>query len=95
MSLHSRIQVATNDGPETEGAATQEAIKSAPERSSVVTDPFADLKTRVHKDIIARLGPRLFNSDSTSDSDLETTVNEAVTDVPRSAKFAEIGWKPD
>jgi predicted Zn finger-like uncharacterized protein len=23
------------------------------------------------------------------------TVNEAVTDVPRSAKFAEIGWKPD
>ena len=22
------------------------------------------------------------------------TVNEAVTDVPRSAKFAEIGWKP-
>jgi pilus assembly protein CpaF len=81
VSLHSRIQVATNDGPETEGAATQEAIKSAPERSSVVTDPFADLKTRVHKDIIARLGPRLFNSDSTSDSDLETTVNEAVTDV--------------
>lgn len=23
------------------------------------------------------------------------TVNEAATDVPRSAKFAEIGWKPD
>ena len=23
------------------------------------------------------------------------TVNEAVTDVPRSARFAEIGWKPD
>lgn len=23
------------------------------------------------------------------------TINEAVTDVPRSAKFAEIGWKPD
>jgi predicted Zn finger-like uncharacterized protein len=23
------------------------------------------------------------------------TVNEAVTDVPRSAKFAEIGWKPE
>ena len=22
------------------------------------------------------------------------TVNEAVTDVPRSARFAEIGWKP-
>ena len=23
------------------------------------------------------------------------TINEAVTDVPRSAKFAEIGWKPN
>ena len=23
------------------------------------------------------------------------SVNEAVTDVPRSARFAEIGWKPD
>ncbi|WP_170003134.1 zinc-ribbon domain-containing protein [Pseudopontixanthobacter vadosimaris] len=23
------------------------------------------------------------------------TINEAVTDVPRAAKFAEIGWKPD
>ena len=23
------------------------------------------------------------------------TVNEAVTDVPRSAEFAEFGWKPD
>ena len=22
------------------------------------------------------------------------TINEAVTDVPRSAKIAEIGWKP-
>ncbi len=22
------------------------------------------------------------------------TINEAVTDVPRSAKFADIGWKP-
>ena len=23
------------------------------------------------------------------------TINEAVTDVPKTAKFAEIGWKPD
>ena len=22
------------------------------------------------------------------------TINEAVTDIPRSARFAEIGWKP-
>ena len=49
------------DGTEVEPG--QESGKPAPERSSVVSDPFADLKTRVHKDIIARLGPRLFNAD--------------------------------
>jgi hypothetical protein len=44
MSLHSRIQVAgQNDEPETTEA------KEAAERASVVTDPFAELKTRVHK----------------------------------------------
>ena len=80
MSLQSRIQVAGQDGTEVE--AGQESGKPAPERSSVVSDPFADLKTRVHKDIIARLGPRLFNADQgTGDGDLEATVNEAVTEV--------------
>jgi pilus assembly protein CpaF len=80
VSLQSRIQVAGQDGTEPE--AGQEPSKSTPERVSVVSDPFADLKTRVHKDIIARLGPRLFNSDpGTGDNDLEATVNEAVTEV--------------
>ena len=76
MSLQSRIQVATNDTPE-----SAEPTKASLERHSVVADPFADLKTRVHKDIISRLGPRLFNADSTSDSDLEASVNEAVNEV--------------
>jgi hypothetical protein len=78
VSLQSRIQVAGQDGTEVE--AGQESGKPALERTSVVSDPFADLKTRVHKDIIARLGPRLFNADAgTGDGDLEATVNEAVT----------------
>ena len=76
MSLQSRIQVATNDTPE-----SAEPTKASLERQSVVADPFADLKTRVHKDIISRLGPRLFNADSTSDTDLEASVNEAVNEV--------------
>jgi len=76
VSLQSRIQVATNDTPE-----SAEPTKASLERQSVVADPFADLKTRVHKDIISRLGPRLFNADSTSDSDLEASVNEAVNEV--------------
>jgi pilus assembly protein CpaF len=81
VSLQSRIQVAGQDGTEVE--AGQDPNKAAaPERASVVSDPFADLKTRVHKDIIARLGPRLFNSESgKGDGDLEAAVNEAVTEV--------------
>src|SRR5919198_1332712 len=75
MSLHSRIQVAgQSDEPEAhDGKET--------ERASVVTDPFAELKTRVHKEIIPRLGPRLFNQVGKADGDLEEKVNEVVTEV--------------
>ena len=80
MSLHSRLQVTNlNDHGEAETDSPKKV--SVSERGSVTADPFAELKTRVHKDIIARLGPRLFNADSTTDSDLEASVNEAVTEV--------------
>src|SRR6476660_2162590 len=75
MSLHSRIQVATTD-PKEGGEA-----KEAGDRTSVVADPFAELKTRVHKEIIPRLGPRLFNQDGKADGDLEEKVNEVVTEM--------------
>jgi hypothetical protein len=59
MSLHSRIQVAgQSDEPETTEA------KEAAERASVVADPFAELKSRVHHEVITRLGPRLFSNAS-------------------------------
>jgi pilus assembly protein CpaF len=74
MSLHSRIQVATTDPNEPE--AHEET-----DRTSVVADPFAELKTRVHKEIIPRLGPRLFNQDGKTDGDLEEKVNEVVTEM--------------
>src|SRR6185312_2094085 len=75
MSLHSRIQVATTD-PKEGGEAPEEAG-----RTSVVADPFAELKTRVHKEIIPRLGPRLFNADGKAEADLEEKVNEVVTEI--------------
>src|SRR4051794_19029506 len=75
MSLHSRIQVA-GQSDEPEAVDVKEA-----ERASVVADPFAELKTRVHKEIIPRLGPRLFNQDGKTDADLEEKVNEVVTEV--------------
>ena len=74
MSLHSRIQVATTDPKE--GEAPEEA-----DRTSVIADPFAELKTRVHKEIIPRLGPRLFNADGKAEADLEEKVNEVVTEM--------------
>src|SRR5690242_18829161 len=74
MSLHSRIQVATTDSNEAE--AHDDA-----DRASVVSDPFAELKTRVHKEIIPRLGPRLFNADGKAEADLEEKVNEVVTEM--------------
>jgi pilus assembly protein CpaF len=81
MSLQSRIQVRTADGDgdhASEPARVAERERS--ERASVVADPFADLKTRVHGEIIARLGPRLFAAEK-SDSDLQVAVREAVTEV--------------
>src|SRR3954454_2359013 len=75
MSLHSRIQVATTD-PKEGGEAPEEAG-----RTSVVADPFAELKTRVHKEIIPRLGPRLFNAGGKAQPDLEEKVNEVVTEM--------------
>src|SRR5437763_11461576 len=74
MSLHSRIQDAI-PAPRP-GEVTEEA-----DRTSVVAYPFAELKTRVHKEIIPRLGPKVFNSDGKADGDLEEKVNEVVTEL--------------
>ena len=78
MSLQSRIQVAVTDG--TEETASESKQQFAPERSSAAADPFAELKTRVHREIIPRLGPRVFNGE-TSDEDLESKVTEVVTEL--------------
>ena len=75
MSLQSRIQV-TSDGNENDSPD----VKAVAERSSAVTDPFAELKTRVHREIIPRLGPRMFTADE-SDADLEAKVTEVVTEL--------------
>ena len=54
---------------------------ASPERTSAAADPFAELKTRVHREIIPRLGPRLFNARDQPTSDLEAKVNEVVTEL--------------
>jgi pilus assembly protein CpaF len=79
VSLQSRIHVAAVDGADGEPGA--EVARQAAAAASVVKDPFAELKTRVHKEIISRLGPRLFNADAKGDEDLSSAVQEAVTEV--------------
>ena len=74
MSLHDRLK-ATEDG----GGAGQTLAEGAPaslgqpaqrrrgpERGQV-SDPYAELKTRVHHSVIARLGPELFGAGATDD----------------------------
>ena len=56
MSLQGRIQ---QRNPEPEAPVTREQ-HAEPEKSTGPVDPFADLKSRVHHDVITRLGPRLF-----------------------------------
>src|SRR5215218_3868313 len=76
MSLQSRIQVKAVDT-----AGEGEGLRVASDAGSVASDPFAEVKTRVHAAVIARVGPRLFNADGKSDADLEAAVGEAVTEA--------------
>ena len=59
MSLKSRIQSTI---PEIQATGIQQTSIREETEASTVADPFAELKTRVHHDVITRLGPRLFTS---------------------------------
>src|SRR3989442_10471514 len=75
MGLHDRIRGASDGGPgQVPGdngsgplvQATALRVRE-PERTKP-NDPYAELKTRVHHAVIARLGPELFaRSDATED----------------------------
>ena len=79
MSLQDRIQ---SRNPDPVAPVTREQ-HSEPERPSAPTDPFADLKSRVHHDVITRLGPRLFaaGGDEGRDASIEPRVLEAVEEA--------------
>ena len=79
MSLQGRIQ---QRNPEPAAPVTREQ-HAEPERAPAPTDPFADLKSRVHHDVITRLGPRLFaaGGDEGRDASIEPRVLEAVEEA--------------
>jgi pilus assembly protein CpaF len=77
MSLKSRIQSTALDATSAQPVV---AVRDEPERIEV--DPFAELKTRVHHDVITRLGPRLFTAAAGETSgELTDRVRESVEEA--------------
>jgi pilus assembly protein CpaF len=77
MSLKSRIQSTALDATSAQPVV---AVRDEPERIEV--DPFAELKTRVHHDVITRLGPRLFTAAAGETSgELADRVRESVEEA--------------
>ena len=84
MSLQSRIQSGTR---ETSRSASRPCPTTAVERHAPdrIVDPFAELKTRVHHEVITRLGPRLFANASGDDRELAERVGESVVGGARAS----------
>jgi pilus assembly protein CpaF len=82
MGLHDRIkgtgQPAGEVGPEPPLALAGQQPREREERPSAASDPYAELKTRVHHACIAKLGPQLFTTETTED--LHEQVHHAVTE---------------
>jgi pilus assembly protein CpaF len=78
MSLKQRIQSTALDATSAQQPVV--AVRDEPERIEV--DPFAELKTRVHHDVITRLGPRLFTAAAGETSgELADRVRESVEEA--------------
>jgi pilus assembly protein CpaF len=83
MGLHDRIkgqngQPGGETGPESPVSITGAQPREREERPSATSDPYAELKTRVHHACIAKLGPQLFTTETTED--LHEQVHRAVTE---------------
>jgi pilus assembly protein CpaF len=68
MGLHDRIKgVNDNGGGQSVADVSGSLSQPAPRGERTTADPYAELKTRVHHAVIARLGPELFASESAED----------------------------
>src|SRR5262245_333272 len=77
MSLQSRIQSGRGDEPQPSSIADSRELMP----SERIIDPFAELKSRVHHEVITRLGPRLFQNTSGDDRELAERVGESVSEA--------------
>jgi pilus assembly protein CpaF len=81
MGLHDRIAHKQNGVGETATVTELPVALGAPEQAAEkrpATDPYAELKTRIHHAVIARLGPELFKRET--NDDLAERVLHAVTE---------------
>jgi pilus assembly protein CpaF len=84
MSLQQRLQSNTNAPGGGSGGdnlpVPASIIVAEPEKATV--DPFGELKSRVHHDVITRIGPRLFaRAEAEGSSELAERVREAVDEA--------------
>jgi pilus assembly protein CpaF len=77
VSLQSRIQ--SGRGEEPQQPSMSESREQ--QQNDRVVDPFAELKSRVHHEVITRLGPRLFQNTSGDDRELAERVGESVSEA--------------
>jgi pilus assembly protein CpaF len=81
MGLHDRIKGGNGSGP---GEGQDQPIQLVgapvrePEPERPHSDPYAELKTRIHHACIAKLGPQLFTTET--NEDLHEQVHRAVTE---------------
>jgi pilus assembly protein CpaF len=66
MGLHDRIKGAGGENGAA-AAVTEASALAQPQERTKTADPYAELKTRVHHAVIARLGPELFAGESAED----------------------------
>ena len=64
--------------PQRESSMSDNRVEVSPDR---IVDPFAELKSRVHHEVITRLGPRLFANASGDDRELAERVGESVSEA--------------
>jgi pilus assembly protein CpaF len=76
MGLQDRLTRQGDGGDNVVALASNGGHKAAPV-ASVLVDPYADLKARIHHQCIAKLGPELYKQDS---DDLADRVYKAVTE---------------
>src|SRR5205809_621062 len=78
MGLHDRLKTQNGNGSGPETLTTTVHGQPVAVSQRPVADPYAELKTRIHHEVIAKLGAELFKKETTED--LSDRVYHAVTE---------------